>query len=101
MHRLGTISNINYVTTLIDGIADVTGPDSVMVRASASGTGGRGFDPGPHYTKDAKMVPVATLLGAQHSHMANTTLLGVRPRCADKSTAEHYIHTNMAQSNAQ
>ena len=26
----------------------------VMVRASASGTGGRGFDPGPHYTKDAK-----------------------------------------------
>ena len=73
MHRLGTISNINCVTTLIDGIADVTGLDSVMVRASASGTGGRGFDPGPHYTKDAKMVPVATLLGAQHSHMANTS----------------------------
>ena len=56
MHRLGTISNINYVTSskVIEGIADVTGPDSVMVRASASGTGGRGFDPGPRYTKDAK-----------------------------------------------
>ena len=28
--------------------------DSVMVRASASGAGGRGFDPGPGHTKDFK-----------------------------------------------
>ena len=40
--------------------------DSVIVRASASGAGCRGFDPGPDHTKDFKMVPVATLLGAQH-----------------------------------
>ena len=43
-----------------------TGPDSIMVRASASEAGGRGFDPGPRQTKDVKMVPVATLLCAQH-----------------------------------
>ena len=30
------------------------GPDSVMVRASASEAGGRGFDPGPRHTKDVK-----------------------------------------------
>ena len=35
-----------------------------MVRASASGAGCRGFDPGPGHSKD--LVPVATLLGAQH-----------------------------------
>ena len=28
--------------------------DSVMVRASASGAGGRGFDPGPGHAKDFK-----------------------------------------------
>ena len=28
--------------------------DSVMVRASALGAGGRGFDPGPGHTKDFK-----------------------------------------------
>ena len=39
-----------------------------MVRASTSGAGGRGFDPGPHRTvsKTLKMVPVASLLGTQH-----------------------------------
>ena len=45
----------------------LTGPDSVMVRASASGAGDRGFDPRPRHTKDVKMVPVTTLLCAQHS----------------------------------
>ena len=43
-----------------------TGPGSANGRASASGAGGRGFDPGPRHTKGVKMVPVATLLGAQH-----------------------------------
>ena len=42
------------------------GPDSFMVRASALEEGGRGFDPGPCHTIDVKMVPVVTLLGAQH-----------------------------------
>ena len=37
------------------------GPVIVMVRESASEAGGRGFDPEP-----VQMVPVATLLGAQH-----------------------------------
>ena len=37
-----------------------------MVKASASEAGGRGFEPGPHHTIHAKMVPVATLRGAQH-----------------------------------
>ena len=31
-----------------------TDSDSVMVRASASEAGGRGFDPGPGHTKDFK-----------------------------------------------
>ena len=44
----------------------LTGPDSANGRVSASGAGGRGFDPGPHHTKGVKVVPVATLLGAQH-----------------------------------
>ena len=30
------------------------GPDSVMVRASASEAGGRGFESGPRLTKDVK-----------------------------------------------
>ena len=32
----------------------LTSPDSVIVRASASGVGDRGFDPGPRHTKDDK-----------------------------------------------
>ena len=32
----------------------ITDSDSVMVRASASGAGGRGFDPGPGHTKAFK-----------------------------------------------
>ena len=35
-------------------------------RASAPGSGSRGFDTRPRNTKGVKMVPVATLLGAQH-----------------------------------
>ena len=35
-------------------------------RASASGSGGRGFESRPRHTKGVKMVPVATLLGAQY-----------------------------------
>ena len=31
-----------------------TGPDSANGRASASGAGGRGFDPGPRHTKGVK-----------------------------------------------
>ena len=41
-------------------------PCSAIGRASASGPGGRGFDTWPRHTKGIKMVPVATLLGAQH-----------------------------------
>ena len=43
-----------------------TGPDKANGRASASGAGGHGFDPWPRIPKALKMVPVATLLGAQH-----------------------------------
>ena len=42
------------------------GPDSSSGRASASGAGGRAFYSRPSQTKGVKMVPVATLLGAQH-----------------------------------
>ena len=45
---------------------DGTGPDGANGRASASGAGGRGFESRPRHTKGVKMVPVATLLGAQH-----------------------------------
>ena len=41
-------------------------PDSVMVRAFASEAGGAGSNPGRVIPKTLKMVPVATLLGAQH-----------------------------------
>ena len=51
----------------------MTGPVSVMVRASASRAGGRWFDPGSRNTKDFKIVPVAALLGAQH-HKTNTLI---------------------------
>ena len=43
------------------------GPDSVMVRAPASEAGGAGSNPGRVIPKTLKIVPVATLLGAQHS----------------------------------
>ena len=43
-----------------------TGPDSVMVGAFASEAGGAGSNPGRVIPKTLKMVPVATLLGAQH-----------------------------------
>ena len=48
-------------------------PGSSSCRASASGSGGGGgggggcgFNTQPRHTKDVKMVPVATLLGAKH-----------------------------------
>ena len=44
----------------------LTGPDSVMVRAFASEAGSAGSNPGRVIPKTLKMVPVATLLGAQH-----------------------------------
>ena len=44
----------------------LTGPDIVMVRAFASEAGGAGSNPGLVIPKTLKMVPVATLLGAQH-----------------------------------
>ena len=44
-------------------------------RASASGSGGRGFEPRPRHTKGVKMVPVATLLGAQHYKASTGSLL--------------------------
>ena len=44
----------------------LTGPDSVMVRAFALEAGGAGSNPGRIRSKRLKMVPVATLLGAQH-----------------------------------
>ena len=43
-----------------------TGPDSANGRASASGAGGVGSIPGRAIPKALIMVPVATLLGAQH-----------------------------------
>ena len=49
------------------GLHVLTGPDSVTVRASASGAGGRAFDLGTRHPKYVKMVPVAALLGAQNS----------------------------------
>ena len=60
-HDTDTMSNSRHAANVY------TGPDSVMVRASASGAGDRGFNNGPRQSNDVKMVPVATLLGAQHS----------------------------------
>ena len=44
----------------------LNGPDSANGRASASGAGVVGSIPGRAIPKALKMVPVATLLGAQH-----------------------------------
>ncbi|OID01893.1 hypothetical protein A7L39_18120 [Acinetobacter baumannii] len=44
---------------------DITGPGSAIGRASAPGTGGPGFDPGPRHTKVVKngsgIAPLLTL----------------------------------------
>ena len=40
---------------------NITGPDSLVVRASASGSEGRGFAPRLRHTKGVKMVLVAPL----------------------------------------
>ena len=55
-----------------------TGPDSVMVRASASEAGGAGSNPVRVIPKTFKMIPVATLLGAQHS-LASLLSVSLRP----------------------
>ena len=55
-----------------------------MVRASASGAGGRGFDPEPRHTNDVKKVPVATLLGVQH-YKASTGFSS--PKCIPSLTS--------------
>ena len=55
-----------YGSTPIPGKPGVDRPDSVMVRAFASEAGGAGSNPGRVIPKTLKMVPVATLLGAQH-----------------------------------
>ena len=38
----------------MDTLLLITDSNSIMVRASALGEGGRGFDPGPGHTKDFK-----------------------------------------------
>ena len=54
------------LSTVKGKLCVLTGPDSVMVRAFASEAGGAGSNPGRVIPKTLKMVPVATLLGAQH-----------------------------------
>ena len=54
------------VFIICNSLYHLTGPDSVMVRAFASEAGGAGSNPGRVIPKTLKMVPVATLLGAQH-----------------------------------
>ena len=45
----------------------VTGPNSSVGRASASGAEGRGFDPWPRQSKDVKICTLsAALPGARH-----------------------------------
>ena len=60
------MTDIFRVVYRADMYTQSTGPDSVMVRAFASEAGGAGSNPGRVIPKTLKMVPVATLLGAQH-----------------------------------
>ena len=62
------------------------GPDSVMVRASASGAGGTGSNPGRVIPKTLKMVLVATLLGAQHSLGKHWLLFSQKDNFNDENT---------------
>ena len=50
---VGYIEHYNLPPVIIH----VTDPESVLVRASASGAGGRGFDLGLRHTKGVKMEP--------------------------------------------
>ena len=50
----------------VGGEAVVTNDWCIMVSAFASEAGGAGSNPGRVIPKTLKMVPVATLLGAQH-----------------------------------
>ena len=59
-------SNQESSVYILGGFRLMTGPDSVMVRALASEAGGAGSNPGRVIPKTLKMVPVATLLSAQH-----------------------------------
>ena len=43
---------INLCIFFLDGPNILTRPYSIMVTASTSEAGGRGFDPGPRHTKD-------------------------------------------------
>ena len=59
------------VNVALKATSDIdSSPLSIIVRASTSGAGGRGFHPGLRHTKDVKMIPVhgylATLLSAHH-----------------------------------
>ena len=67
IHKRSFLTGPDSEMVIQDRRSFLTGPDSVMVRASASGAGVCGFEPGSRHTKVVKMVPVATLLGAQHS----------------------------------
>ena len=60
----GALYHVNPANDTKQGI--VFGPDSIMVRAFASEAGCAGSNPGRIIPKMLKMVPVATLLGAQH-----------------------------------
>ena len=51
-----------------------TSPNSSSGRASTSGAGVRGFDTRSRHTKGIKMIPVATLLGAQHYNVSTGSL---------------------------
>ena len=48
---------------------------SLVLHCKMLGGGGRGFDPGSGHTKDLKMIPVATVLGAQHYNKNKTEIL--------------------------
>ena len=54
------------------------GPDSVMVRASASEAGGRGFESGPRHTKDVKNGASGYL--AWHSAFIRLALASLLPK---------------------
>ena len=64
----GNLSHYRYVLLFLDANKFIIcpGPDSVMVRASRKREVA-GSNPGRVIPKTLKMVPVATLLGAQHS----------------------------------
>ena len=62
-------SNLKTDRKLVIGCFANSGPDSLVVRVSASGTERRGFSPRPHHTKGVKNGTGSSLVDARNKRV--------------------------------